>query len=208
MCDSNCVVCGQPSSGAHQCYSCFKPVHTICGLSDGTEGYGSKVLCTLCSNQKTIINEREKAHKGVKRAAEKMVHDTAIKFTPLNVGDSIFLSVPKIDRGPLDTKNITGKITDSRNGVYQVGTKSGIIKQWFPRCELKLSSNSYNEEIPQIFLSLREAVTKQSLFGGQGFQKCSCKPAKNQCCTNRCACFKNKTICGSKCHSSLTCVNK
>lgn len=50
LCFSHCVVCGQHASGAHQCYSYLKLVHTICGLSDGTKGYGLKVLYILCKN--------------------------------------------------------------------------------------------------------------------------------------------------------------
>lgn len=206
--DCNCLVCGKSTSGAHQCYSCLKSVHAICGFSDGTEGYGSKILCLLCSNELKIRNERKKSHHGVKRAADKMTNDTAKKLPSLCVGDSIFVNVPKIDRGPLDTKNIFGKIVDIRNGLYRVGTKSGIIKNWLSRHELQISLNEHIAEVPCAVLSLREAVTKQSLFGGQGFQKCSCKPAKNQCHTNRCACFKKKKLCGSKCHSSMTCINK
>lgn len=177
-----CSVCGEGTSGDHQ--------------------------CQLCKNEASIRHEREKSHQGMKRAAEKMVDETARKLPRLNIGDSVFLNIPKIDRGPLDTKNITGKIVDMKNGVFQVGTANGIIKNWFPRHELQYSSNEYGEQVPNNLLSLREAVSRQSLFGGQGFNKCSCRPAKNQCRTNKCSCFKQNVLCGSKCHSSLSCVNK
>lgn len=38
---------------------------------------------------------------------------------------------------PLDTKNIVAKILDSRHRVYQIGTKSEIIKNWFSRYDLR-----------------------------------------------------------------------
>ncbi|XP_073966897.1 SCAN domain-containing protein 3-like [Choristoneura fumiferana] len=203
-----CLVCGNETTGAHSCRSCCKPMHVICGFSDGKEGYGSQILCFLCKNEQDIAKERELTHKGTKRAAEKMIDQTVKKLPLLEIGNSVFLNVPKLDRGPLDIKNIAGKIVDIRNGVFKVGTTSGTIKNWFPRQDLQISANDYKGVISESLISLRHAVTCQSMFGGQGFQKCSCQPAKNQCRTKRCACYKNKVLCTSKCHQSLSCINK
>lgn len=203
-----CLVCANETTEAHTCKSCSRPVHAICGLSNGKEGFGSQILCFLCKSEHDISIEREQAHKGVKRAAENMIDRTAKKHSVLEIGNSVILNVPKLDRGPLDTKNISGKVVDMRNGVFKIGTSSGTIKNWFPRQELQVSATNYNEEISESPITLRHAVTRQSMFGGQGFQKCSCKPAKNQCYSNRCACFKNKLLCTSKCHHSLSCINK
>ncbi|GBP77960.1 hypothetical protein EVAR_83208_1 [Eumeta japonica] len=146
---------------------------------------GSKMLCFICKNEIQIRKEREEAHQGMKRAAEKMISHTAKKLPALDIGNRIFLNVPKIDRGPMDDKNMMGKIIDMRNGVYQVGTRFDVIKNWSSRQELQISNNKYLAEIPPTTISLREAVSKESLFGGQGFHKYACKPAKNQCHTNR-----------------------
>ncbi|XP_011859348.1 PREDICTED: histone-lysine N-methyltransferase SETMAR-like [Vollenhovia emeryi] len=53
-------------------------------------------------------------------------------------------------------------------------------------------------DIPKnVLLTLREAAAKQSASGGQGYKKCNCKIAKNQCQTNRCknASKTQKKIC-------------
>lgn len=121
------------------------------------------------------------------------------------------VSVPKFDRGPLDKKNLEGIIVDKKNNVYRIGTKSGILKNWFTRDDLtSVSSISFNyNDIPQEqIISLREACASQSMFSGQGFSKCNCQPSKKQCNTKRCACFKSKHLCNSKCHSSNPCQNK
>lgn len=83
--DQRCTVCGQGNSGAHSCSSCSKPVHVTCGNSLGEEGYGAHVLCRLCQNEQFIVNEREQAHRGIKRAAEKMVNATAKKLPLLEI---------------------------------------------------------------------------------------------------------------------------
>lgn len=73
---------------------------------------------------------------------------------------------------------------------------------------MQYSDRDYGDEISENLIPLREAMANQSIFGSQGFQKYNCKPAVNQSHNNRCACFKNKVLCGSECHGSLTCVNK
>ncbi|CAH4036853.1 unnamed protein product [Pieris brassicae] len=156
--------------------------------------------------EEEISFQRNQAHIGIKRAAEIMIDNTAKKFKPLNVGSSVLINVPKVDRGPLDTKNIRGRIVDFRNGVYRVGTKTGTIKNWFPRHELQEPVDVYHDDISDVPISLSEAVRNESMF--RGFQKCTCKPAPKQCFSNRCACYKNKVLCGSKCHSNLSCINK
>ncbi|CAG5016958.1 unnamed protein product [Parnassius apollo] len=135
--DLRCVVCKDGTSGAHQCCSCLKPVHTICREGIGNEGYGASVLCLMCKREQDIQLERNKSHQGVKGAAEKMINVTAKKLPALDIGDSVFFNVPKIDRGPIDAKNISGKVLDMRHGVInQICTNNGIINNWFNRQEL------------------------------------------------------------------------
>lgn len=195
-----------PTTSTEQNYpKCTYCDHQMEIEADKTE---ERSLCLNCVRESNISFERGMAHKSTKRAAEKMLENSNKKFPTLGIGSSITLAVPKVDRGPLDTRNIAGKIIDARNGVYSVGTAAGIIKNWFPRGEIQLSSAKFAAQIPEKVVSLREVVSAQSPFGGQGFMKCVCKPSKNQCCTKRCVCYKSSMKCNSKCHSSLTCANK
>jgi hypothetical protein len=57
-----------------------------------------------------------------------MVENCEKLFKELKVGDQIVLSVPKVDRGSLDSQNINGLVI--WNSVYQIGTKVGIVKNW------------------------------------------------------------------------------
>ena len=43
-----CVVCCRETTGAHSCPYCFGNIHTICGRTEGEEGYGSSVVCPAC----------------------------------------------------------------------------------------------------------------------------------------------------------------
>lgn len=117
----------------------------------------------------------------------------------------------KIDRSPADPPNLLCVVTDLKNYVYQLGTAAGIIKSWFNRIDFRKADSSFiklHEVEKTKFISVREAVSSVSLFGGQGYSKCYCQPSKMQCRNNRCLCFKSQTKCGSRCHKSGPCANK
>ncbi|XP_051167782.1 uncharacterized protein LOC127285690 [Leptopilina boulardi] len=140
-----------------------------------------------------------------------MITHSEDSFTALDKGDCITLSIPEVDRGPLDFLNIYGVIMNYENGVYQIGTKDGLLKGWFPRAEIKKSGSNvitFSDVSTDTLISLREAAAQQSISGGQGFKKCNCKASQSQCKTKRCICFKSGTLCDSRCHQSQPCSNK
>lgn len=159
-------------------------IHINCAELDlSTE---DSLICLLCIRGKNIIDTQNDCYVRQKNEAEKMKTFSEENFQVLNTGDCITLSVPTVDRGPLDFNNICGVITCIKNDLYQVGTKDGLVKGWFPRTEiLKSGSNSVKvNDVPMAtILSLREAAAKQSVTGGQGYKKCSCKASKVQCKT-------------------------
>lgn len=204
-----CHICNEETSGAHTCYLCKKNVHVICGTSDKEEGYGSQILCNLCGKEKKIIEQRIKSHDNLKRAAEKMTETSSKKFKEIDINSTVLVEVPKVDRGPLDSKNIVAKVIEKRNGLYRVGTSAGVIKDWLPRNALQISPGpKLNDDIPDKILSLRGASSESSPFGGQGFKMCNCSKSKVQCKSNRCACKKSNLLCTSKCHKASNCKNK
>ncbi|GBM01603.1 hypothetical protein AVEN_60020-1 [Araneus ventricosus] len=90
-----------------------------------------------------------------------MIETCGKKLKPVAVGDFILFNVPKVDRGLLDCPNFIGKILKVENNVYQIGTKSGIILSWFASAEIL-------EDVPEKYISIREAVANESKFGVQG----------------------------------------
>ena len=63
-------------------------------------------------------------------------------------------------------------------------------------------------DVPEIELAARLAVTALSIAHGQGVMRCNCK--KGQCISCKCKCFKTKRKCGSQCHADplIDCQNK
>ena len=194
--------CGKETSDPHACANCGN-----LRCSDA-EKNGDEILCHLCTRESKITYEREASGKGIQVGADKMVALSRKKFSDVAIGTHVTIPVPKFDRGPLDSNNISGIISDFRNGVYQISTSVGTLKNWYTRTEFRVSKTKLIGEVCTDVVSVREAVTKLSGFGGQGYQKCTCKPGKNQCRTAKCKCFRSKVVCNSRCHSSLTCCNK
>jgi hypothetical protein len=86
-----------------------------------------------------------------------------------------------------------------------VGTRFGQLKGPFGANEMSICKQDLmlQEEINcATNISVRETASNQSLSGGQGFLKCSCK---SKCSSNRCKCKKNGKLCNSRCHNSESC---
>ncbi|KAL4707933.1 hypothetical protein ACJJTC_013724 [Scirpophaga incertulas] len=97
-----------------------------------------------------------------------MIALSSKKFKDIDIGTTVLVEVPKVDRGPLDSKNIAGKILEKRNELFRVGTPFGIISDWIPRNAVLSSPNTIiSGDIPQITLPLRTIAAKCSSFAQQ-----------------------------------------
>lgn len=187
----------QPSTLSDTGFSGF----TLCSICHDTIKDGS-VYCQLCSSQCNIMENWEGARAGIKRSADQMLQKSSTKYKKIDVGSSVIVEIPKVDRGPLDHKNVVSKVLNFANNLYQVGTSSGVIDRWLARNCIEFTPFVFTGNIPDLTSSLREIAAKSSDHGGQGFKKVSCR---SQCTTNRCQCQKNKLKCN--CHASHSCSN-
>ena len=94
----------------------------------------------------------------------------------------ILWNVQKISHGPLDSWNLIGKILNVKNDLYQIWTKSGIIKKWFARCDFQISGAKILDDIPEIYIYIffHEVVANELKFGGQGHSSLLCYSVKQK----------------------------
>lgn len=96
-----------------------------------------------------------------------------------------------------------------KDDKYKFGVEQGIINGYYSFHEISkapATSTILIDNVDQgIEKSLREVVKLQSITGGQGMLKCSCKGG---CTTSRCKFKQAKLLCNSRCHNSTTCCNK
>ncbi|XP_068242301.1 uncharacterized protein [Palaemon carinicauda] len=131
----------------------------------------------------SISSQRLAASESQSQQAERMVKRSRTELVAGEIGDNIALPIPLVDRGRGDPRNILGVIVSrSINDQYRVATKSDILKGSYSRNQFDifperlLKESDINNDIE---ISLREAVIKSSISGGQGFVKCSCNGPKN-----------------------------
>ena len=91
-----------------ECYQCAK---------DG-------VKCKLCQRRDDIAAQREGAKKRQMREADRMIENTRKKLKVVDVGDTVMLPVPDVDKGKIDQNQLPAiiiEVTDS--GMYKLGTR-------------------------------------------------------------------------------------
>lgn len=80
-----------------------------------------------------------------------MTAHSSKKFKNIDVGATVLVEVPRVDRGPLDSKNVVGKVIEKRNELYKVGTSFGVINDWLPRnAVLSTPGEILNETLPEV----------------------------------------------------------
>jgi len=108
-----------------------------------------------------------------------------------------------LDRGRCEFRNIKAIVLSCLdNGLYQLGTIHGILKQAYSRNQFSPVKEKFisDEDVPKDKeVSLRTAAKEDSMGTGQGFFRCNCKTG---CESGRCKCKKENVLCNSKCHST------
>lgn len=205
-----CCVCSEETTGALSCRMCNRPIHAICAAPEKNmaEGFGSKVVCPLCAKNTLAIENRISSKDNLIKQAQKMLKTSEKKFPSVELGTTVRIPVPEVDRGRGDARNILAVVLQKNDDeLYQLGTKQGVIKTLYSRQQFAVCHQELlkKEDVPNLETTLRTVATLQSTGTGQGFVKCSCK---KYCDTNKCSCLKSKSLCTSKCHNSSSCKNK
>ncbi|CAF1272724.1 unnamed protein product [Didymodactylos carnosus] len=117
------------------------------------------------------------------------------KLANLNVGDNVLVSVPDVDRGPTDARNILAVIMEVKHDKYKLGTENGVLLDYYSSHQVSkapglptLFTQDITKDEPK---SLREIARLQSVTGGQGMLKCDCKGG---CKTKICKCKQENAM--------------
>ena len=95
----------------NQCHRCKLYWHGVspCSyavlLGDGDD-IGEFILRHLCNRDSVINDERVGAKRYLEKQAGKMIESSNKRFKGLNVGESVMVRVPDVDRGRVDFRNI------------------------------------------------------------------------------------------------------
>lgn len=126
-----CNICGMLAvpHEARLCLECKAVLHWQCGYP--VRGGADDLRCSLCNNNAEMARHRMEARAGQVAAAEAMKKRSNEILDEFKVGDSVLVPVPEVDRGPIDFANIMGVVLKEQNGVYQIGTRAGVLQVIF-----------------------------------------------------------------------------
>ncbi|GFT89138.1 KRAB-A domain-containing protein 2 [Nephila pilipes] len=137
-----------------------------------------------------------------------MLRTSQNQFPPAQIGDTVRLQVPDVDRGRTDNRNVLTVVVGIEDSdFYKLANENGTLKQLYTRNQFEICKDKLLSihKISFQEISLREAAVANSRSGGQAYTHCHCK---RKCSTNKCSCKSKGLLFNSKCHNSLSCCNK
>ncbi|KAK4887287.1 hypothetical protein RN001_003558 [Aquatica leii] len=96
--DLACIVCFKETSGAHTSYKCNNNVHATCDVTEAIEGFGSKLVCSICVNQINQENQRNSAKESLREQAKQMQALSDANHPVANEGATVRIKIPDVDR--------------------------------------------------------------------------------------------------------------
>ena len=157
---------------------------------------------TIKTRAQHIENARKQANVGQEKQAAKMLNLNKKIILNVKVNDLVLLSVPDVDRGPLDPSNLLCYVIEEKHSLFKLGTRAGVLDKFFAfnafqKTELvtdfslsdipKVEKKDKNQKVigsEYKIVGVREAIKVLSVGNGQEFLKCSCQ---GQCATRRCS---------------------
>ena len=140
-------------------------------------------------------NERRAAHVEQQKQTDLMLSRQAVRFKPIEVGDTVTIPISDLNRGRCDMQNAIALVLEKADGLFKLGTTHGVLPQFYSRNQINPTAFPMlkREQIPAKEVTLRRTATLTSLEDGstgQGLFFCTCR--KNRPCTSKlCKCVKN-----------------
>ena len=124
----------------------------------------------------------EQERRGTKRRQEEqatsMLQKSARRYKQAQVGDSVMVHLPEVDRGRCEIPNVHAVVIElNEAGIYRLATSQGVLLGVYSRNQfepLPVPLLTMDKLILDTEIALRTAANKQSQGGGQGFVKSGC----------------------------------
>jgi hypothetical protein len=97
------VVCGQ-------CY-------TVLPLGEEVNNDGK---CLNCEQQENIVNERKRSRESLEKQATKMLKLSKKKFSEVQVGTTVRVPIPDVDRARGSPRNVLAVVGSVEDGLYKL----------------------------------------------------------------------------------------
>ena len=89
----------------------------------------------IAFNEEVISEERRNVSESMRRQVNRMINLSERILTEAEVGKNILISIPMVDRGKGDLRNLLAVVLSREDG-YKLGTKSGVLRGLYTRNKL------------------------------------------------------------------------
>ena len=98
---------------------------------------------------------------------------TQKQFPPVQIGNSVRIQVPDVDRGRTNRRNVLAVVGIEDSDFYKLANKNSTLKQLYTRNQLVISKEKllFINKILAQEISLREVAAANSRCGGQGYTR-------------------------------------
>ena len=118
-----------------------------------------QLLYADCAIKKNLItHQRDGAKRKQGQHADKMFEQSTKRFKQANIGDTVMVPLPDVDRGKGDFRNIKAVVVAvEHNGTYKLGTKYGLLNSHYTR-------NQFTPCLDHKFLEINDVQTEKDFF--------------------------------------------
>ena len=98
-------------------------------------------------------NERMGAMKRQQDQAELMKERSVKRFKHAEIGESVFIPIPDVDRSKAELRNVKGVVVEiDESGMYKLGSEHGVLNHLYTRNQFLLCEEKFLviEDVPQI----------------------------------------------------------
>ena len=86
---------------------------------------------------------------------------TRTKLGNISVGDTVVVSIPDVDRGRCDARNLVRRGISKSNDMFKIGVRAGILNKTYSRNQIEkccVSLMTKHDINSTVTVSLREAL--------------------------------------------------
>ncbi|KAF2893875.1 hypothetical protein ILUMI_12298 [Ignelater luminosus] len=106
--------------------------------SGNEEEYDQEVL-SVDQRNRNITDARKSAYDGLQKQAKRMKVISDNAHPKPDIGSTVRIPVPDVDRGRGDARSILAVVLEStEDGFYRLGTKEGVIAKYYSRSEFSV----------------------------------------------------------------------
>ena len=148
-----------------------QPLETTCSSTPHEPQVLTPQVVNIQERQAHILHHRVAAKRCRSNQADRKIKRRCLALVPADIGNTITIPIPSVDRGRGDPRNLMGKIVekDQERELYKIAVRAGVLTGHFSRSQFEVCSQDLVKDSDinrERAISVREAAIESSRSGG------------------------------------------